>query len=53
MLLFDEPDKAITSEAKVANNIVDELKKIIDDAVKDMTQQPPTANVPQDTSTTL
>ncbi|KAL7591015.1 hypothetical protein Lser_V15G34603 [Lactuca serriola] len=35
MLLFDEPEKAITSEAKAADNKVDELKKIIVDAVKD------------------
>ena len=32
--LFDEPDKVILSESKATYNKEDELKKIIDDAVK-------------------
>lgn len=34
MKLFDEPETAILSEAKVADNEVDNLKKVIDEAAK-------------------
>ena len=40
MNLFDEPEKAISSESKAADNKKDDLKKIIDDAVKDLPNEP-------------
>ena len=40
--LFDEPEKAISSDSKAANNKIDELKKIIDDAAKKIEQENPT-----------
>ncbi|XP_042757515.1 uncharacterized protein LOC122197456 [Lactuca sativa] len=39
--LFDEPEKAAHSEAKVADNKIDYLQKIIDDAAKEMTSDIP------------
>ena len=53
MLLFDDPEKAITSKEKAADNKVDELNKIIDEATKDMNHQPSSTNIPQDTNTTF
>nr|KAJ0227036.1 hypothetical protein LSAT_V11C100049630 [Lactuca sativa] len=40
--LFDEPEKAINSEATAADNKVDNLKKVIDEATKTMESEPPT-----------
>lgn len=40
MLLFDEPEKAINSEARAADNKIDSLKKIIDEAAKAMEIEP-------------
>ena len=42
MNLFDEPEKAISSESKASEYKEDELKKIIDDATKDMEHEHPT-----------
>ena len=53
MLLFDELEKAITSEAKAADNKVVELENIIHDAAKDMRNQQSPANQPQNTSYTF
>ena len=53
MLLFDETEKVVTYEAKAAGNKVDELKKIIDEATKDMDNQPSTTNIPRDTVTSF
>ena len=40
MLLFDEPEKAVHSEAKATNINIDHLKNIIDEAPKDMESEP-------------
>ena len=53
MLLFDEPEKAISSESKAVDNKVDELKKIIDEAANDMHKEPPSANVLHDMDVTF
>ena len=46
MLLFEEPEKAISSEYKATENKEDELEKIIDDVMKDMENKPPSSNEP-------
>ena len=45
--LFEEPEKAISSESKAADNKEDELKKIIEDATKDMEYEHPTPKDPK------
>ena len=40
MNLFDEPEKVISSESKVADKKEDEIKKIIDDVPKDLGNEP-------------
>ncbi|KAL7600488.1 uncharacterized protein LOC128134121 [Lactuca sativa] len=39
--LFDEPEKAIHSEATAADNKLDNLKKVVDEATKEMENEPP------------
>ena len=53
MLLFNEPEKAISSESKAVENKENELKKLIDDVAKDLQQQPLSVNIPQTTNTTF
>ena len=53
MLLFDEPENAISSESKAADNKVNELKKIIKDDANDMHKEPPSANDPHETKATF
>ncbi|XP_052626769.1 uncharacterized protein LOC128133398 [Lactuca sativa] len=45
--LFDEPESAILSETKAADNEVDNLKKIIDEAAKVMESKPSSSGGPQ------
>ena len=40
MRLFDEPEKATNSEANAADNKIDNLKKVIDEAAKEMESKP-------------
>nr|KAJ0203047.1 hypothetical protein LSAT_V11C500252350 [Lactuca sativa] len=42
--LFDEPEKAIHSEATATDNKLDNLKKIIEEATKEMESKPPSTN---------
>ena len=44
MLLFDEPEKAISLEAKATDNKINSLKKIIDEAAKAIESEPTTSN---------
>ena len=53
MLLFDEPTKYISSESKAANNKEDELKKIVDDAAKDLIRKPQSPKESQPVSTPI
>ncbi|XP_052623813.1 flocculation protein FLO11-like [Lactuca sativa] len=45
--LFDEPEKAKHSEAKAVDKKIDNLKKIIDEAAKEMESEPPKPTVGQ------
>ena len=47
MLLFDEPENSILSEAKAADNKVENLKKIIDEAAKAIESEPQGWSEPQ------
>lgn len=40
MLLFDEPAKSISSESEAEDKKEEELKKIIDEAAKDLEHEP-------------
>ena len=43
MNLFEKPRKTISSESNAPDNKEDELKRIINDAAKDLGNEPPTS----------
>mgnify|MGYP001546459011 CR=1 FL=1 len=47
MLLFDEPENAILSKAKPADNKVDNLNETINEAAKAMEREPQDPSEPQ------
>lgn len=59
MMLFDEPENAILSEAKAADNKVDNLKFLIDEVAKylesepQVQSEPPVQRKPQSSSETI
>ena len=53
MDLFDEPEKAAHSEATAADNKIDHLKKIVEDAAKQMGEEEPVRNEPPQSGTSV